>query len=46
MNAPDHIFMRLIKFYQGQQVEEDEKGRACTTYRGDNKCLKHFNNNI
>jgi len=35
------VIVRFTKYYYGDQIEEDETGRACSTYGRDDKCIKN-----
>jgi hypothetical protein len=32
----------LTKHYMGDQIKEDDIGKACVTYSGEEKCIQSF----
>jgi hypothetical protein len=36
------ILVSFTKYYQGDQIKEDDMGRPCSTHGRDEKCIQNF----
>jgi len=36
------IYILLIKYYSGDQIEKNEMGIACSMYGGEERCIQGF----
>jgi len=34
--------VHFTKYYSGDQIKEDEMGRACSTHKRDEECTQYF----